>query len=229
MIEVQNVTKKYGPKRVLDQVSFTVKQGEVASLIGINGVGKTTLLKAIMGLTPINKGQIRVLGEPITYKSYEHITFIPDSCIMPIRMTTEAAIQFMEDFYPNWNTERANELLTFFKLNKSERLGNLSKGNLAKANLVFGLGLDVEFVLMDEPFSGIDLFSREQIAEVFTSELVESCGVLLTTHEIHEMEHLIDKAILLNNGEVTREFYTEEMREQEGKSLVDIMREAYKS
>ncbi len=105
----------------------------------------------------------------------------------------------------------------------------MSKGNRAKANLLLGLALDVDYVLMDEPFSGIDIFSREQIAEVFTSHLIEERGVIITTHEIHDIEHLIDKAVLLDQGVILKEFDAEEVREKEGKSIVDVMREVYRA
>lgn len=95
-------------------------------------------------------------------------------------------------------------------------------------NLLLGLALDVEFLLMDEPFSGIDIFSREQIAEVFTSHLIEGRGVIITTHEINDIEHLIDKVVLLDDGIVIKDFQTEELRAQEGKSVVDVMREVYR-
>ena len=87
--------------------------------------------------------------------------------------------------------------------------------------------MDVDYLLMDEPFSGIDIFSREQIADVFTSHLVEDRGVLITTHEINDIEHLIDKAVLLDDGVILNSFYTEEMGETEGKSVIDVMREAF--
>ena len=93
--------------------------------------------------------------------------------------------------------------------------------------MLLGLAMDVDYVLMDEPFSGIDMFSREQIANVFTSHLIEDRGVLITTHEIHDIEHLIDKVVLLDEGIVLKEFSAEEVRENEGKSVVDVMREVY--
>lgn len=227
MIEVKDMKKKFGRKIVLDGVSFTANKGEITCLIGINGVGKTTILNAIMALTPINGGQVTVNGEKVTKASYEKITFIPDAITMLPQMTITDAMQFMEDFYENWNQERATELLRFFKLKESEKISSLSKGNTAKINLLLGLALDVDYVLMDEPFSGIDIFSREQIAEVFTSHLVEGRGVIITTHEVNDIEHLIDKVILLDNGVVLKEFNSEEVRETEGKSVIDVMREVY--
>lgn len=229
MIEVDQLVKRYGRKNVLDKVTFTAEKGQITCLIGINGVGKSTIMKAIMGLTPIQGGEIRVDGQPLTTKTYEKVVFIPDTLTMPSHMRIREAMQFMKDFYVNWNESRAEELMTFFKLKPEERLSSLSKGNSAKANLLLGLSLDADYLLMDEPFSGIDMFSREQITGVFTSHLMEDRGVLITTHEIQDIEHLIDKVVLLDQGQVRKQFYPEEMRTKEGKSVVDVMREVYVS
>lgn len=228
MIEVKNVTKKFGKKTVLKGVSFTAEKGKITCLVGINGVGKTTIMKAIMALTPINSGEILINGEKIHKGSYEKITFIPDTITMLPSMTIKEAFMFMADFYHCWNQKRADELLEFFRLKDTDKISDLSKGNTAKVNLILGLALDVDYVLMDEPFSGIDIFSREQIADVFTSHLIEGRGVIITTHEINDIEHLIDKAVLLDDGVVLREFNTEEVRENEGKSVIDVMREVYR-
>lgn len=227
MIEVKGIGKKYGRKHVLKEVSFTAEKGQITCLIGINGVGKSTVLKAIMGLTPVASGTILIDGKTISSQLYDKITFIPDSITMPPNMSVDACMQFMKDYYASWNPKRAAELAGFFKLNGRDRVGELSKGNAAKLNLLLGLALDVDYVLMDEPFSGIDMFSREQIASVFTSHLIEERGVIITTHEINDIEHLIDKVILLEDGLVRREFETEEVRLQEGKSVMDVMREVY--
>lgn len=228
MIEIKEITKKFGRRKVLDGVSFTANKGEITCLIGINGVGKTTILNAIMALTPINSGQILINGEEINKNSYEKVTFIPDAITMPAQMRISQAMEFMNDFYDCWNQERATELMNFFKLNEKDRISALSKGNTAKVNLLLGLAMDVDYVLMDEPFSGIDIFSREQIADVFTSHLIEDRGVIITTHEINDIEHLIDKVVLLDNGVVLKSFNAEEVRENEGKSVVDVMREVFR-
>jgi len=227
MIEVRDIKKRYGFKSVLNGVSFTAAKGEITCLIGINGTGKTTILKSIMGLTPFRSGEVLIDGKHLDKHAYEKITYIPDTITMLPSMRIFEALDFMKDFYSCWNAERAEELLKFFKLQGSDRISHLSKGNTAKVNMLLGLALDVDYLLMDEPFSGIDIFSREQIADVFTSHLVENRGVIITTHELNEIEHLIDKAVLLDGGKVLKEFQTEDMREQEGKSVVDVMREVY--
>lgn len=184
-------------------------------------------MKAIMALTPIEKGEILIDGQKLTHASYEKIAYIPDRLVMMPGYTLAEAFDFMRSFYTSWNEARALELLAFFKLELTDKISTLSKGNTAKANLLLGLALDVDYLLMDEPFSGIDIFSREQIAEVFNSHLIENRGVLITTHEVQDIEHLIDKAVLIGDGVVLREMNVEEVREMEGKSVVDVMREVY--
>src|SRR5699024_3342774 len=227
MIEVKDVIKSFGRKKVLKGVSFTANKGEITCLIGVNGVGKTTVMNAIMNLTPINSGEILIDGQKISKQSYDKITFIPDTITMLPTMRIEDAFEFMSDYYQSWNQKRAEELLTFFRLQQSDRIAELSKGNKAKVNLLLGLALDVKYVLMDEPFSGIDIFSREQITNVFTSHLIEDRGVIITTHEITDIEHLIDKVVMLDNGIVLKEFNAEVVREEQGKSIVDVMREVF--
>ncbi|MCI3920073.1 ABC transporter ATP-binding protein [Paenibacillus sp. TRM 82003] len=230
MIEVNGLRKRYRRKNVLDGVTFTAERGRITCLIGENGAGKSTALKAIMRLVPADAGIVKIEGGTVDGPAlYEKVAYIPDRLPVPGSMRIEDAIAFMRDYYRSWNDDRAKSLLTFFGLDDRERIGNLSKGMSAKCNLVLGLGLDSGYVLMDEPFSGIDLFSREQIAEVFSTDLVEGRGVLLTTHELGEVEHLIDKAVLLKAGKVAREFDCEQVREEEGKSIVDVMREVYRA
>jgi len=229
MIEVVELCKRYRRRNVLDGVTFTAEKGKITCLIGLNGAGKSTVLKTIMGLVPPTSGTIKVDGNVPDRTTYEKVAFIADRLTMPAGLKLADAQRFMADFYESWNAERADELMRFFKLEGNEKIGNLSKGTAAKFNLVLGLAQNADYVLMDEPFSGIDLLSREAIAEVFSSHLIEDRGVLLTTHEIAEIEHLIDQAVILNKGKVALSFDCEQYRSDHGKSIVDAMREVYVS
>ncbi|WP_217596416.1 ABC transporter ATP-binding protein [Cohnella sp. GbtcB17] len=229
MIRIENAHKRYRWRKVLDGVTFSAEKGQITCLVGMNGAGKSTLLKAIMGLTPLSKGTIRIDGVGSKRELYEKISFIPDHAAMPGGFRLEEGLRFMADYYKSWNESRAQELMTFFRLNPRDRLGNLSKGTAAKYALVLGLAADTEFVLMDEPFSGIDVFSREMIGDVFSSRLIEDRGVLVTTHEIDEVEHLLDRAVLLKDGKVARDIDCEQVRDEQGKSVLDVMREVYRA
>ena len=215
MLEVKHLHKRFGNKTVLNGISFTAERGEITVLIGVNGIGKTTIMNMIMGLIPIKKGEVSIDGQVIKGDRSKKLAYICDQIVVNKGETIFEAIAFMRTFYPR---SEGNEVIQ-----------QLSKGNVAKVNLLLGLSLDVDFVLMDEPFSGIDIFSREQIVQLFTSDLLEGIGVILTSHEIEDIEYIVDKAILLDEGKVIKEFYAEQVREEEGKSIVDVMREVYQS
>jgi len=227
MIEIKNLEKRYGKRTVLEDVSFTIKKNEVTCLTGMNGTGKTTLMNCIMGLVPRNNGSVTIDGEDIQKQLYETISYIPDSLTMPRWMTIAESMQFMATYYPNWNAAKADELLSFFRLEPDLQLKNLSKGNSAKVSFLLGLSLDADYYLMDEPFSGIDVFAREDILEVFTSKFVTDKGVLIATHHLDEVEMLLDRIVMLRNGRVVKDFYAEDIRQAEGKAIIDVMREVY--
>src|SRR5699024_11180455 len=141
MIEVKDITKKFGWKEVLKGVSFTDGKGEITCLIGVNGVGQTKILNAIMKLTPINGGSVLLDGVAITEHSFENISVIRDAITMLPHMRIAEAMDFMADFYNAWNQDRADEILKFFKHDPHDKINSLSKGNTTKANLLMGLAL----------------------------------------------------------------------------------------
>lgn len=227
MIEFQDVVKRYGRKKVLDGVSFCLNKNQVICLIGVNGTGKTTLMKLLMKLTPLDSGEILLDGRPIRSKDFERIMFIPDTPTLDDLQTIRESLNSVARYYPNYNEERARKLLRFFRLREDEQISNLSKGNVAKVGLLLGLVVDSDYLIMDEPFSGIDIFTREEVAKVFTEELIGDRGVLISTHEIQDIEALVDTAVLLDRGRIVETFSPEEVRDLEGKSIVDVMREVY--
>ncbi|GAK03663.1 ABC transporter [Geomicrobium sp. JCM 19037] len=227
MIEIEQMTKSFGRKKVVRSVSFHANTNEITCLIGLNGAGKTTILQAIMNLTP-SKGTVRFAGKPYTHATNRDLIFITDDLSMPRVMTVAESMEFMQLHYPKWETDKAEELVKYLKLDKNEKLKNLSKGYKMRVNLMLGLAAGCTYILMDEPLSGIDALTRENILDLLTSEFVESKTILLTTHEVGEIEAIVDRAVLLNDGEIVDSFYVESLREEEQKSLLDKMREVYR-
>lgn len=230
MIEVKNVVKKYRKLKALDEASFNIKEGRVTCLLGINGVGKSTVLKAIMGLIPVNSGEILIDGEKFSPKVYNKIGFIPDISVYYPGMTIEESFDFMKTFYDNWDMDKAYKMLEYFKLTKEKKISELSKGNMARVKVIIGYCQKSKYLLMDEPFSGMDFFTREDFISAMTGEFLdEDQAVIITTHEIGEIENLAEDVILLENGKVVKQFSAEDIREQYGKSIMDVMREVYKN
>lgn len=228
MIEIEKVNKFYGAKKILEDVSFTIKPGEITALIGENGSGKTSLMNGLMKLTPVASGQFLIDGKPIDFNDFNRISYIPDTIIVVKEMTIQEALDYMATYYDTYDPVLAKDLVTFFNLNPDEKISHLSKGNTAKVNLLLGLTLNSDYLIMDEPFSGVDIFTREEIANVFTSKLMAGRGVLISTHEINEIETLVDRVVMLKDRRIIQDFYTEDLRLEEGKSITDKMWEVYR-
>ncbi|MFR1834685.1 MAG: ABC transporter ATP-binding protein [Turicibacter sanguinis] len=227
MLELQNVTKRYGKKTVLDNVSIQFKKGEITCLLGLNGVGKSTTMKAIMRLVPISKGKILVDGEPITQQNINKMAYIPDIPIHDLGWTIPQNLSFAQVFYKNFNLEKAERMLKFFKVPTDKKLKELSKGNLARFNIIVGMCQDAPYLLLDEPFSGIDVFTRQSFINLLKSEFLEDGQtVIITTHEIDEIQDIADHIVLLEEGQVFASFSKEEAQ-NEGLSIVDKMRTLY--
>ena len=237
MIEIKNVSKTYkrmqGLKirkiEALKNVSFNIEKGKITALLGINGVGKSTMLKAIAGLINIDSGEIRIDGEKINEKVYNKLAFVPDVQSHFSNTTIKETFEFMEIFYSKWNKEKSKEMMDIFKLDEDEIIDNLSKGNIARVKLILGFCQDPEYILLDEPFTGIDLFKREEFIGVIAQYMEENQAIIITTHEIVEIESLVDEVVILDEGQIITSFNAEELREREGKSIWDKMREVYKN
>ncbi|WP_069286278.1 ATP-binding cassette domain-containing protein [Aerococcus urinaeequi] len=228
MIEIEKVNKFYGAKKILEDVSFSIKPGEITALIGENGSGKTSLMNGLMKLTPVASGQFLIDGKPIDFNDFNRISYIPDTIIVVKEMTIQEALDYMATYYDTYDPVLAEDLVTFFNFNPDEKISHLSKGNTAKVNLLLGLTLNSDYLIMDEPFSGVDIFTREEIANVFTSKLMAGRGVLLSTHEINEIETLVDRVVMLKDRRIIQDFYTEDLRLEEGKSITNKMWEVYR-
>lgn len=237
MIEIKNVSKTYkrmqGLKirkiEALKNVSFNIEKGKITVLLGINGVGKSTMLKAIAGLINIDSGEIRIDGEKINEKVYNKLAFVPDVQSHFSNTTIKETFEFMEIFYSKWNKEKSKEMMDIFKLDEDEIIDNLSKGNIARVKLILGFCQDPEYILLDEPFTGIDLFKREEFIGVIAQYMEENQAIIITTHEIVEIESLVDEVVILDEGQIITSFNAEELRKREGKSILDKMREVYKN
>ncbi len=227
MIEVSEISKSFRRKKVLNGVSFKLNKGEITALLGINGVGKSTTLKIIMGLVKQDKGKVLIDGEELTYKNLDKLAFVPDIKNTFRGMKVKESFEYMESFYDKWDSNKAYEMLENFELNKEDKLDKLSKGSLAKVKIILGFAQNAEYILMDEPFSGIDIFTREDILKSLINYIDEERGILLTTHEILEIDGVADRVLLLNEGEIKSDFYIEDMKCEEGVSLIDKMREVF--
>ena len=226
MIEVKNVEKTYpGTGRVLTDVSFTIPDGQIVGLLGRNGVGKTTLLKRMAGITG-GGGQVLYDGRP-PEKCREDVAFLSGDGTFFSEMTPLEYGEFLCGFYPRFDRERYTRLLDFFELGLSlrQRAGSFSKGQKTRLELAAGFSRGARYLLLDEPFSGKDVFSRKDFLKLLTAGLTKGETLVISTHDVEEMENIFDRVILLQYGGVKADLMAEEWQEG-GVSLADLYADA---
>lgn len=227
MIEVKHVKKKYKKVKALDDVSFNIEEGKITCILGVNGVGKSTILKVIAGLVKPNSGEILIDGEKFSQQTYNKLAFVTDIDIHFNHLNIKETFDLMKLFYENWDEDRAYEMLSMFSLTDDKKISELSKGNKARVKIIIGFAQRAKYILLDEPFSGIDIFKREEFINAMLTLMEDDESIVITTHEIGEIEQIVDDVIILNNGKIEQIFNAEEVRQNEGKSILDKMREVY--
>jgi ABC-2 type transport system ATP-binding protein len=224
MIELRDVRKYYGTAATgLSRVNIEIKSGEIVGLLGENGSGKTTMLKAIMGLTDLTEGLVLIDGKPPA-EMYNQMAFITEEGSYFPEMTPWEYGEFLSVFFDRFDVKRYEKLLKFFDLEGYKKIKTFSNGQKAKLEISAGFAKRAKYILMDEPFLGKDMLTRRDFLKLMISSLREDETILISTHQLNEIENFIDRAIILRYGLVKADFYMDEIKEQ-GKSLADIMME----
>lgn len=225
MIEIKNVTKFYGNKRAINDISLEIPRGQIIGLFGENGAGKTTLMKCILGFLKY-KGEILLDGKPITHKNIARLSFATSEHSFFPALTAEAHKEFYQMHFPNFRTKRYDGLMDFFQLPSKKPLKSFSVGQQNQFEVILALSQGADFILMDEPFSGNDVFNREDFYKVLLGILEPNETILLSTHLLEEVEKFIDRAVLIHQGALAADKLMEEL-EDEGKDLMTFVKETY--
>jgi len=228
MIEFKHVSKRYGTKNALKDVSFTLPAGKVVGVIGENGSGKSTTLKLIAGLVKPTSGEITINNEPVTRRISRTVSYLSESDEFYPFFTVGDMIDFYHSQFTDFQPEKANEILSFMKLDRSQKIKNLSKGNRGRLKIVLSLSRDVPLILMDEPLSGLDPLVRDSIIRGLISFIdLEKQTVLITTHEVEEVEPILDTMMAIKDGQLITIQDVEELRIQENAGILDWMKRVY--
>jgi ABC-type multidrug transport system, ATPase component len=226
-IVFENVTKGYGKGRGLHDLSLAIPEGSVTAILGPNGAGKSTLMRAITGMTVPDKGTLSVFGRPPGWELNRLIAYLPDRARWYGGHTVAEALEWGERLLAGFNRERALRLTVDYRLDPEMEVKGMSKGQEARLMLALCLARDVPLYVLDEPFSGIDMISREQIVVSLIDAFSERRQtVLISTHEIAETESLFDYAVFIGDGRAVLCGDVEELRAQRG-SLRDIYRQLF--
>ena len=231
MIEIKNVTKKYGNKKAVDNVSFNVNDGDIFAFIGHNGAGKTTLIKAIVGIHDFDEGDILIDGMSIKEKSVECkklMAFVPDNPETYEHMKAIDYINFICDMYDVDTETREKNIKKYSKLfdmedKLNDTIDSYSHGMKQKIVLISALCHDPKILIMDEPFVGLDPKAVFDIKEVLNEMVKEKKIVFYSTHILDVAEKLCSRVAIIKNGKLVK---SGSMKEIKGdKSLENVFME----
>ena len=225
MIEVKNVSKKYKEKTALSNCNLQIPKGQVIGLFGANGAGKTTLMKCIMGFLTY-EGEITLDGQKIDETNISRLSFATgDHSFFP-SITANDHKQFYKMHFPMFNEKRYDALMEFFELPAKKKISEFSMGMQNQFEVVLAISQGAEYIFMDEPFAGNDVFNREDFYEVLVSVVDKNETVVISTHLIEEIADYVDRAVLIRKSEIIDDLSVEDIKAS-GKSLIEIVKEKY--
>lgn len=225
MIKINSLTKKYGLKTALDGIELEIPRGEIIGLFGENGAGKTTLMKCILNFLRFS-GEITLDGEKISHKNIEKLSFATSEHSFFPALTAKGHREFYKAHFHAFNEKRFSGLMEFFSLPENRPLRTFSTGQKNQFEVILALSQGADFILMDEPFAGNDVFNREDFYKVLSGILTENETVLLSTHLIEEVSDFIGRAVLIRDGKIIADKKADELID-EGKSLISYIKETY--
>jgi lipopolysaccharide export system ATP-binding protein len=224
-LRTENLVKRYRTRTVVKDVSFEVEQGEIAGLLGPNGAGKTTSFYMIVGLIQPNAGKIflddeEITHEPVYRRAQKGIGYLAQEASVFRRLSVEDNIRAVLEMTPLTRDEqrfRVESLLNEFGLQKIRKsLGiQLSGGERRRTEIARALALKPNFILLDEPFAGVDPIAVEDIQEIVAKLKDKNIGILITDHNVHETLSITDRAYLLFEGEILKAGTAKELAEDE--------------
>ena len=207
LVTARGVSKHYGKVRAVDDVSFDIEKGKIMGLIGPNGAGKTTLLKAVLGLTDC-EGDLTVLGlDPFRQRKelMQNICFIADVAVLPRWIRVSQLLEFVESTHPNFSRAKAEELLEKTKVSsrRDSKVRELSKGMVTQLHLSIIAAIDAKLLVLDEPTLGLDIiFRKEFYANLLSDYFDEERTILVTTHQVEEIENILTDIMFINEGRI---------------------------
>ena len=223
MLELHQVRKKYfGSTVAVDDLSLTIGPGEIVGLFGENGAGKTTLLKCILGLLSY-QGQITLDGAPVNRANIARLSFATCEHSFFPALTPAAHREFYKEHFPTFREKRFDALMDFFALPLHRRARGFSTGQKNQLEVTLALSQGADYILMDEPFAGNDVFNREDFYRLLLGLLEPQETIILSTHLLEEVQHFISRAVLLDRGTIAGDVTTGELEER-GESLMDFVK-----
>lgn len=228
IVSIQNLSKNYGQTRALVNVNLDLTKGKIIGLLGPNGSGKTTLIKILTGLLQQFEGNVMIDRNQISPATKQVVSYLPDQLYFESWMKIDDLKKYFEDMYSDFNPLRFNELMYQFQIPSRDLIRKLSKGNQEKLQLAMVLSRDAKLYIFDEPIGGVDPALREIILETIMNYRNSEATILLSTHQIYDVENLFDEVVFLKQGEVMLHQNLDELIMERNKSLLEIFKEVFR-
>lgn len=224
LVELRNVTKKYGSKVVLNNINLNLESGKIVGLLGPNGCGKTTLLKVLTGLINDYTGSVMIEGhEPGVYTK-SIISYLPDKEYFSGNSKPSDMFDLFQDFYEDFDRSKAEKMLYDFDLDPNQKIKTMSLGMREKLQIALVMARNAKIYLLDEPLGGVDPLSRDKILNTILRNYSENALVVISTHLIHDVETIFDSVLMIRRGELIVNKAVDEIRQETGKSVEDFFK-----
>lgn len=227
-LQTTGLSMRYHHTLALDGVNLELPQGKIVGLLGPNGSGKTTLIKLTAGLLTPTSGSVQVCGESVGAGTKSLVSYLPDRPYFSKQRKIRELLDFFQDFYADFDRQRAEHMLNALGIALDVRFRTLSKGNQEKVQLVLVMSRRAKLYLLDEPIGGVDPAARDYVLNTIITNYDPTATVLISTHLIADVERILDEFVFLNQGKVVRYGNADETREETGKSLDELFREVFK-
>ena len=228
ILECRNLSKRFGSVQALDEVTLKIEPGRVIGLLGPNGSGKTTLLKLANGLLTPTSGEILIDGFAPGKDSRRLVSYLPDRPYLADWMKVRQLLDFFEDFYADFDRDRATEMLLRLNIGEDMRIKEMSKGTREKAQLILVMSRRAKLYLLDEPIGGVDPATRDYILDTIIRNYSPEAAVMISTHLIADVEQVLDDVVYINQGKIVLQSSVDEIREEHGMSVDQYFREVFR-
>lgn len=228
LVEIHNLKKSYDKrKEALHDLTLTLPRGRIVGLLGPNGSGKTTLIKLLNGLLVPDGGEILIDGEKPGPSIKAKVSYLPERTYLKNGATIRELLSYFQDFYEDFRTDRAKEMLAALRIEENARIRALSKGTREKVQLILVMSRDASLYILDEPIAGVDPAARDYILRTIITNYNENATVLISTHLITDIENILDEVVFMKEGRLLLQTSVEEIREEKGKSVDAYFREVF--
>ncbi|MGN8913657.1 ABC transporter ATP-binding protein [Anaerofustis butyriciformans] len=228
LIEIKNLFKEFDGKFALNNVNLNIKSGKIVGLLGPNGSGKTTLIKLMNKLLVPSGGELYIDGLAPGIETKKIVSYLPDKSYLNEWMNAKELINFFSDFYEDFDSKKAYQMLESLNISPNDKLKNMSKGTKEKVQLILVMSRKAKIYLLDEPIGGVDPASRDYILKTIINNYSDDSTVIISTHLISDIEKVLDQVIFIKNGSIVLNGDADEIREEKGMSIDKLFREEFR-